>query len=164
MFPDRAQTCKRLNEVSAEHQTWLTQATLLQIPIPAGAVPSTVELKDWATSWLRSDKRWVRDDGDRPLSPHWFDMRQEGDNGTEIVMANFIPGGEFVVILYSDGQIDLKKVRIMSKDKWDLQDVAQYKPDNPEGSFMISWSQLLTETNLGRPLFAYVDERGEKYN
>jgi hypothetical protein len=144
--------------------------TRLQIPIPTGLVPSTAELKGWAVSWLRSDGRWVKpredDDDDRSLNLHWFNMRPKEDHDAEItpfVMANLIPGGKFVVVLYTDGQIDLKEIKIECEDKWDLQDVAQYKRDDPEGFHTMFWSQLLTETNLGCPLIAYVDNDHEKY-
>ena len=77
-------------------------------------------------------------------------------------MASFIPGGKFVVLLYNDGQIDLKEIIIESEDKWNLQDVAQYKRDDPEECRTLFWSHLLTETDFGRPLVAYVDQDREK--
>ena len=165
--------------MSAEHQTWLNQVTRLQIPIPAGVVPSTAELKNWVVSWVRSEELWVksRDDGDsRSLNLHRFDARRddpdEEDSDEEesdeeepvrFVMANFVPGGKFVAVLYDDGQIDLKEIKIKSEDKWDLRGVAQYKQDDPEGFNTWSWSQLLTETGVGRPLIAYMGEDREKY-
>ena len=78
-------------------------------------------------------------------------------------MANFIPGGRFVVVLYNVGYIDLKEVNVKSEDEWELLDVTRYRPDNPEQSYAVYWSQLLTETNLGRPLVAYVDHLEERY-
>jgi len=174
-FLTAPQTCKRVNEASGEHQTWLSQVRRLQIPIPAGTVPPTAELKEWAISWLRSDERWIKprvsdsDDyeDDRLLDLHRFDMRQEdGDEATgfPFVMANLVPGGNFVVVLYIDGQIDLKEIKVRSEDEWDLRDVAQYKQDDAEETHTMFWSQLLTETNLGRPLVAYVDQGQERYD
>ena len=165
--------------MSGEHQTWLNQVTRLQIPIPAGVVPSTAELKNWVVSWVRSEELWVksRDDGDdRSLNLHRFDARRddpdeedsdEEDSDEEepvrFVMANFVPGGKFVVVLYDDGQIDLKEIKIKSEDKWSLQDVAQYKSDHPETFFTLNCSELLTETKFGHPLVAYLDGDKKKY-
>lgn len=161
------QTCKMLNEASGEHQTWLNQAKRLQIPISTGVVPSTAELKDLAVSWLRSDKLWVkpRDDGDeRLLGLHCFRMGLfDDDEPVRFVMANFIPGGRFVVVLYPDGNIDLKEIDIKPEGEWELRDVARYRQDDPERFHVLESSQLLTETNIGRPLVAYVDRAGEKY-
>jgi len=142
----------------------------LKIPIPTDIIPPTAELKEWAISWSRADERWVKprtDDDDRLLSLHRFDMRQGGDGEAEnipFVMANLIPGGKFVVVLYHDGQIDLKEIKIKSEDKWELQDVVQHKQGDPEVTHTMFWSQLLTETNLGCPLVAYVDQEQEKYS
>ena len=119
---------------------------------------------------MRSDALWVkpRDEGagNRSLSLHWFDMRQEDheleESPVPFVVANLVPGGKFVVLLYIDGQIDLKEVKIKPEGEWSLQDVAQYKKDAPEVFFLRYWSQLLTETNLGHPLVAYADDRLEK--
>ena len=168
LFLTVPQTCKRLKEASGEHQTWLNQATRLQIPIPTDIAPSTAELKNWATSWVRSDELWVkpRDDGDRRfLNLHWFNTRQDDpdkEDPTRFVMANLIPGGKFVVVLYIDGQIDLKEIKIESDEKWDLQDVARYKQDDPEKFYIMFWSQLLTETNIG-PLVAFTDQERERW-
>ena len=142
----------------------------LQIPIPTSVVPSTAELKEWAISWLRSDRLWIKprddDDDDRPLSLNCFKtpMSDDDDEPPRFVMANFIPGGKFVVVLYTNGSIDLKGIDVKSEDEWELRDVARYSPDDPEGFHVIYWSQLLTETNLGRPVVAYVDRTGEKYD
>ena len=158
-----------MNEVSGEHQTWLSQVRRLQITVPTDTIPSTAELKEWAISWLRSDERWVKprtDDDDRLLVLHRFDMRKLVNEGRSVpfVMANLIPGGKFVVILYTDGQIDLKEIKTESEDNWDLRDVAEYIQDDPENTHTMFWSQLLTETNVGRPLIAYVDRDQEKYD
>ena len=141
-------------------------------PPPHGNCPPAAELKEWAISWLRSDERWIRPrttngDDDRLLNLHRFDMRQEEDDESRcipFVMANFIPGGKFVVVLYADGQINLKEITIESDDSWGLLDVAQYGRDDSERSRITFWSQLLTETNLGHPLVAYVDQDQEKYD
>ena len=169
------QTCKRLNEASREHQTWLDQVKRLGIPIPTGVVPSTAELKNWVLSWLRSDKLWVKprdddddDDDDRSLSLHWFNMRQEDpddeEEPTRFVMANLMPGGKFVVVLYTDGQIDLKEIKIDSRGKWDLRDVARHEQEDPEEFYTMFWSQLLTETSLAYPLVAIVDQARERWS
>ena len=164
------QTCKRLNGASREHQTWLDQAKRLQIPIPTGVVLSTAELKNWAFSWLRSDKLWAEphdDVADRSLSLHWFNMRQRDPDGgysARFVMANLIPGGKFVVVLYTDGQIDLKEIEIESEGKWNLRDVAHHEQDDPEEFYTMFWSQLLTETSLAYPLVAFVDQARERWS
>ena len=157
------QTSKRLNQASGDHQTWLDQVTRLQIPIPIGVVPSTAELKNWAISWVRSDEPWVKPRGEdgHSLDLHWFDTWQKSPDEPAFVMANFIPGGKFVVFLYADGQIDLKEIKIESEDKWNLQDVAQYEQDDPEG-YSLYWGQLLTETRFGCPLVAYADRDRER--
>ena len=166
-FMTAPQTCKRLNEASGEHQTWLNQVRRLQIPIPADIAPSTAELKDWAISWERSDRLWVKPrDDDRPLSLHCFKPppRANGNKPDRFVMASLIPGGRFVVVLYTDGSIGLKEGNIKSGGKWEFRDVTQYRRDDPEPFYPLFWSQLLTETNLGHPLIAYVDRGDEKYS
>ena len=168
LFLTVPQTCKRLNEASEEHQTWFNQVARLQIPIPTGVVPLTAELKDLAISWERSDELWVKPkdkNNDRSLNIHWLDTRQENpieENPTRFVMANFVPGGKFVVILYTDCQIDLKEIKIEPDGKWGLQDVAQYKRKKPRGSRMMYWSELLTETNFGFPTVACIDQDEER--
>ena len=118
---------------------------------------------------MRSDELWVdpRDDYDEGcyLDLRWFNMRQEDPNTqepTRFTMANLTPGGKFVVLLYTDGQVDLKEIKIKSEGKWDLLDVAQYKQVDPEGFPTMLWSQFLTETNIGRPLVAYVGPERKK--
>ena len=133
------------------------------MPIPTDVVRSTAQLKNWATSWSRSNKLWIRSrDEDDILKLHWFKISEEVDD-VPFMTANLTPGGEFVVALYTDGKIDLKEIRIRSDDEWDLQKVAQYKQDHPEETDMAFRSQLLTETNLGYPLVAYVNDGREKY-
>ena len=140
----------------------------MQIHVPTDIVPPTVELKNWVISWARSNELWVKPrdvNGDRSLSLHWFNMRQEDPDDqffTRFVMANLVPGGKFMVVLYTDCQIDLKEIKIKSEGKWDLQDVVKYKQDDPDEFRMGSWSQLLTETGAGRPLVACVDQEQEK--
>ena len=167
LFLTTAQTCKRVNEVSGEHQTWLNQVRRLKIPVPADTVHPTAELKEWAISWTKSDERWVQPrtpDDDRSLWLHRFDMQQEAAARLmPFVMANFIPGGKFVVILYPNGKIDLKEVKIKSKYESGLRDVTRYKPVGPERTRVTFWSQLLTETNIGCPLVAYVDREPDTY-
>jgi len=166
-FLTAPQTCRSVNEAAGEHQIWLDQARRLQIPFPTGTIPPTGELKEWAISWFRSDERWVKPwADDRSLNLHSFDMRQRGGNEAEDIafrMANLVPGGKFVVVLYTDYQIDLKEIKIGSEDKWDLQDVARYKQDDPEDTYGMFPAEFLTDTNLGRPLVAYVDQQQEKY-
>ena len=92
-------------------------------------------------------------------------MEREGDDDEGIVplvMASFIPGGKFVVFLYDDGRTDLTEIKTASEDEWYLQGVAQYK-QNPEDPHPMIGSTLLTETNLGRPIVASVDEEQECY-
>ena len=117
------QTCKRLNQVSGEHQTWLNHVTRFQISrVPTGDAPSTAALKNRAVSWVKSEELWIKprdDDYDRFLDLHKFNTRQE--EFMPFVMASLIPGGDFVVILYSDGQIDLQEIKIGSNGKWNLQ-------------------------------------------
>ena len=119
---------------------------------------------------MRSDELWVKPQdegaGDHSLSIHWFDIRLEESEQEEspaLRMANLMPGGKFVVLLYLDGQIDLKEIKIKPDGEWNLQDVAQYKRDAPEGFELSYGSRLLTETNLGHPLVAYADDRLEKW-
>ena len=169
LFLTVLQTCKRLNETSREHQTWLDRVRLLQIPISTNFVPSTAELKDWAVSWLRSDKRWVKQRlaiEDLSLDIDDSEIFWEGGDyePARFVMANIIPGGRFVVVLYFDGDIDLKAIDVKSEDEWELRDVAQYRGNNDITFCAVYWSQLLAETNLGRPLVAYVDQGGERYD
>ena len=94
-------------------------------------------------------------------------MRREDPDKQEwaippFVMANFVPGRKFVVVLYTDGQIDLNEIKIESGGKWDLQRVAQYKQAYPKGLFTLFWSQLLMGTRPSRPLVAYVDKRRQR--
>ena len=166
-FLTAPKTCKRLNEASGERQTWLDQTTRLQIPIPTDVVLSTAELKDWAISWLESDKHWVKprdDDHDRSLNVHFFKMVQEDDDEpAPFTVASLIPGGRFVVIVYTDGRIDLKEIITKREGKWELRDVTRYSRDDPEQFYAVDAGQLLTETNVGRPLVAYVDPGQRKY-
>lgn len=167
LFLTAPQTCKRLSEASGEHQTWLSQVTRLGIPVPKSVSLSTAELKDWAVSWSKpSDKLWVNLGyhglEDRPLSLHCFKVLREDDDywRTRFIMAKLIPGGRFVVVLYVDGDIDLKAIDIKSEGEWELRDVARYRGANLSAIWP---GELLTETNIGRPLIAYVDHGGEKY-
>jgi len=170
------QTCNRLNKALEEHQTWLDQVKRLQIPIPTGVIPSMAELKDWAVSWIRSNELWVkpREDGNgRPLSVHCFETPffDDGCGPDRFVMAKLIPGGRFVVVLYIDCSIELREINIKSNGDWELREVAQHRQDDQERFDTVSRSlsnavpqgQLLTETDLGRPLVAYVDCAEEKY-
>ena len=170
LFPTTLQTCRGLNEASGEHQTWLDQVTRLQVPIPTDVVLSTAELKDWGISWLRSDKLWVKprdDDPDRSLSLRCFKMLREDDDDDELApftVASLIPGGRFIVVLYTDGRIDLKEIGIGAEGELELQNIAQYNRDDPEQFHAAYSGQLLTETNAGRPLVAYVDPGQQKYD
>jgi hypothetical protein len=164
------QTCKGLNEASGEYQIWLNQVKRLRvpIPIPTDVVPSMAELKDWAISWLRLDKLWVKppdDDDGHPMAFHYPEIRlpDNDDGSNRFVMANLIQGGKFVVILYTDGRIDLREIKIKSTGGWELREVTRYKRDGPERSYTMYRSQLLTETNLGCPLVAYVDRTANEY-
>ena len=161
------QTCKRLNEASGEHQTWLNQVARLRIPIPTGVVLPAAELKDRAVSWLRSDRLWVKprdDNNDRPLNLRCFMLRDDDDEDVPFVMARLLPGGRFVVVVGSDGRIDLKEINIKSEGGWELLDVAEYRLDDPEQYRGLWSSQLLMETGLGYPLVAYVNPGKDEYD
>lgn len=139
-----------MQQTTDEYQVWLDQARLLETSIPLGATPSKEELKDQVISRTRVDVCWTKS---RPgeLSPHLI----EADTG--IVGAQFIPGGEFVVILYRNGSISLRKIeRSAVAGNLKVQEVARYENaaarDNPGGS----WSKLLTETSYGCPVLIWV--------
>jgi hypothetical protein len=68
------------------------------------------------------------------------------------VDAHFIPGGEFVVLLYETGDIALNRVeRSGVTGNLTLREVARYEePDNDD--YPGSWSKLLMETSYGCPI------------
>ena len=143
------QTCKHLQQTTDEYQVWLDQARYLEILIPPGATPSKAELKDRVISRARVNVCWTKP---RPgeLSLHLFETH------AKFVDAHFIPGGEFVVILYRNGDIGLNKIE-KSAVTGDLKvrEVARYK-DTTADDYPGSWSRLLTETSYGCPVLIWV--------
>ena len=142
------QTCKQLQQMADEYQVWSDQARHLEVPIPPGATLSKAELKDWAISRTRVDVCWTKP---RPgeLSLHLF----EAD--TKFVDAHFIPGGEFIVILYMNGDIGLNKIeRSASTGDLRVREVARYEDMTADDS-PGSWSGLLTETYYGCPVLIW---------
>ena len=127
------------------HQVWLHQVRRLQIPIPSGTTPSKAELKDWAISRTRVDVCWTkRHPGN--LVVHSFET--EGN----FVDAHLIPGGDFVVLLFANGDIVLNRIEGPEEaGDLELREVARYKESN-EADFPASWSRLLTETSYGCPV------------
>ena len=143
------QTCKQLQQLTDEYQVWLGQARCLQIPIPLGTIPSKAELKDWVISRTRVDACWTKS---RPgdLSLHLF----ETDN--YFVDAHFIPGGEFVVLLYNGGDVGLSKIeRSAVTGELKVREVARYKETGMDVS-PDRWSRLLTETSYGCPVLIWL--------
>ena len=157
MYLIGAQTCKHLQMVADEHQVWLRQAIRLRIPIPLGTTPPKAELKDWVISCTRADVCWIkRCPGDLEL--HSFEK-----DGV-FVGAHFIPGGDFVVILYATGDVGLNKIELSeATGEWDLQEVTRYEePD--EGYSGRFCSRLLMETSYGRPVLVRAGATGDDWN
>jgi hypothetical protein len=150
-----SQTCKRLRLTTDEHQIWLCQARRLQIPIENGATPSKTELKDWAVSRSKVDVCWVKG---RPgyLKLHSFRLRMS------FISSHYLPGGNFVVLLYVTGCIELKKIQDSDTGGWNLVDLAQYEQLS-HINYPAHWSGLLTETSYGCPVLAYMNETCDKY-
>ena len=70
--------------------------------------------------------------------------------------ALFIPGGEFIVLLYHDGDIGLIKIeRSAVTGELEVQEVARY--NETDDIILGSWSSLLTETSYGCPVLVLVD-------
>jgi len=140
-----SQACKRLQLAVDEHQVWLRQAIRLQIPIPPGATASKAELKDWVISRARVDFCWIKR---RPgnLELHSF------ETDDEFVDAYILPGGEFVVFLYENGDIGLNKIEGSGRiGEWGLRGVAGHWEPN-EGQRASFCNRLLTETSYGCPV------------
>ena len=132
-----------------EHQVWLHQAKRLEIPIPPGPAPSKAELKGWVISRTRVDVCWIkRRPGDLVL--------HEFETDTEFLDSHLIPGGEFVVFLYRNGDIGLNRIeRSVITAGLDLREVARYhEPD--VYNHLYHWSKLLTETSHGCPVMVCV--------
>ena len=141
-----SQTCKQLQRTADEHQIWLHQARRLEVPIPPGTTPSKTELRHWVISRTRVDFCWIkRCPADLVLCSFELDV--------EFLDANFIPGGEFIVILYDNGDVGLNKIEVLEvpgRRRLDLREVARYKePD--KGNYPDCWSALLTETSYRCP-------------
>ena len=60
-------------------------------------------------------------------------------------MENLVHNGRFIVAIYCECQINLKKINIRPEDQWALKDVGHSKGDEPEGTHTMFWGQLLTE-------------------
>ena len=131
-----------------EHQVWLHQLRHLQIPIPPGMTPSKAELKDWVVSRTRVDFCWTkRRPGDLVL--HSF------ETGTDFVDAHLIPGGEFIVILYANGDVGLNRIgRSEVTGDLDLREVARCEGANGV-DYPGFWSRLLTKTSYGCPVLVW---------
>jgi len=132
-----------------EHQVWLHQARRLQVPIPPGTTPSKAELKYLVISRTRVDVCWIkRRPGDLVL--HSF------ETNTYFVDAHLIPGGEFVVLLYRNGDIGLNKIeRSEVTGELKPREVVRYEETN-EDDCPHFWSRLLTETSYGCPVLVWV--------
>ena len=131
-----------------EHQVWLQQARHLEIPIPPGPTPSMAKLRDWVISRTRVDVCWIkRRPGDLVL--HSFETE------TEFVDAHLIPGGEFVAILYRNGDVGLDRIeRSEIMGGLNLREVARYNEPNVQ-DYPHCWSRLLTGTSHGCPVLVW---------
>lgn len=130
-----------------EHQVWLHHARHLQVPIPSGTTPSKAELKGWVISRTRVDVCWIKR-GPGDLILHSF------ETDTKFVDAHLIPGREFVVLLYRNGDVSLNKIGSSGvTNKLDLREVAGYKNG---GDHPYLWSELLTETSYGCPVLVWM--------
>ena len=70
--------------------------------------------------------------------------------------AHFLPGGDFVVLLYSNGDIGLNRIeRSVVTGELTVREVTRYREtdgaDRPD-----HWSGLLTETSYGCPMLVFV--------
>jgi len=150
-----SQTCKRLRQATEEHQTWLCQAKRLQIPIPNGPNPSKAELKDLVISRARVDTCWIK-------RRSGYLRPRELTANAPLISSHYLPGGNFVVLLYESGSIDLREVQGEDAGGWNLVRVARYEQrdvhDRPA-----PLSELLTKTSYGSPVLAYTNEAGNKY-
>ena len=144
-----SQTCKWLQQMTDEHQIWLHQVRHLQIPIPPGTTPSKTELKSWAISHTRVDALWIKPaPGDLTLCSF--------ETHADFVEAHLIPGGEFVVLLYNNGDISLIRIeRSVVTGKLMVREVAGYR-ETDEEDYPDHWSGLLTETSYGCPMLVLV--------
>ena len=129
-----------------EHQVWLQQAIRRQVPIPPGATPSKARLKDLVISRTRAQLCWTKHGRPGALAFHSF------QTDTEFVDAHLIPGGEFVALLYRNGDVGLDRIeRSEDTGGLNLREVARYEePDR--GNYPYYWSRLLTETSHGCPV------------
>ncbi|KAF9644409.1 hypothetical protein BDM02DRAFT_3121980 [Thelephora ganbajun] len=116
-------TCKQSQQIADEHQVWSRQARRLQIPVPPEATPSKAELKDWVISRTRVHVCWIKH---RPgdLALHLF------EKNTDFVDAHFIPGGEYIVLLYWTGVIGLNKIeKSVATGELHLREIKRYCQD-----------------------------------
>ena len=73
--------------------------------------------------------------------------------------AHFIPGGEFVVLLYRNGDVGLSKIeRSAVSGGLKAQEVARCKETNRD-HFPGSYSRLLTETSYGCPVLVWMEPK-----
>ena len=78
------------------------------------------------------------------------------DKGIDFVDAHLIPGGEFIVLLYTNGDVSLNRIgRSEATGDLDLREVARYEETN-EADYPRYWSRLLTETSYGCPMLVWV--------
>ena len=69
------------------------------------------------------------------------------ETDTEFVDSHLIPGGEFVVLLYGNGDISLNRIeRSEVTGELSLREVARYEEPNMD-NYPCFWSGLLTETS-----------------
>ena len=70
---------------------------------------------------------------------------------------HFIPGGEFIVLLYYDGRIGLNKIeRSAVTGELEVREVVRYNETNRD--LVIEYrSSLLTDTSYGCPVLVLVD-------
>ena len=77
------------------------------------------------------------------------------ETNADFMDAHLVPGGEFVVFLFANGDLVLDRIE-GSGDTGDLflEEVARYEePD--EAIYPGSWSRLLTETSYGCPVLVW---------
>ena len=79
----------------------------------------------------------------------------------DLLSSYYLPGGNFVVLLYESGSIELREVQILDAGEWNLVDVARYEQRHAS-EYTAPMSELLTETSYGCPALAYMNETRNK--